>query len=78
MLIKYLQYNLVYLLLGVENLSLSRYNVTPIEKYHGGIAATYDAQLGLSRLAPSPNGPSIVGWYLYIETLSQVLAFPMF
>ena len=60
----------------VENLSLSQDNVTPIEERYGGIAAAYDAQLGLPRLAPSHNGPSIVRWYLDTETLSRVLASP--
>ena len=51
--------------------------MTPIEKRHGGIAATYDAQLGLPQLAPSPNGPGVAGWYLDMKTLSWMLASPM-
>ena len=62
--------------MGVENLFLSRYNVKQIEKHHGDIVAAYDAQLGLPRLVPSPNGPSVVGWYLDMETLSRMLVSP--
>ena len=51
--------------------------MTPIEKHHGGIAAAYDAQLDLPRLASSPNGLDAVGWYLDTEMLSQVLISPM-
>ena len=60
--------------MDVENLSLSPYNMTLIEKHHGGIAAAYDAQLSLPRLASFPNGPSVVEWYLNMESLSWVLA----
>ena len=56
--------------MDVENLFLSQYNVMPIEKHHGGIAAAYDAQLSLPQLAPSPNGPDVAGWYLDTEMLS--------
>ena len=49
----------------------------PNEKRHEGIAAAYDALLGLPWLTPCPNGPSIVGWYLNMETLSRVLASSM-
>ena len=59
--------------MGVENLSLSPYNVAPIEKHHGDIAMAYDAQHGLPRLTPSLNGPGVAGWYLNTETLSRVL-----
>ena len=51
--------------------------MTPIEKYHGGIAAAYDAQFDQSRFAPSPNGPGVAGWYLDMKTLSWMLASPM-
>ena len=63
--------------MNVKNLSLSWYNMTPIEKHHRGIAAAYDAQLDLPRLAPSPNGSGVAGWYLNMEILSWVLASPM-
>ena len=51
--------------------------MTPIKKRHGGIAAAYDAQLDLPRLAPSPNGPGVAGWYLDMEMLPRVLTSPM-
>ena len=62
--------------MDVENLSLSRDNMMPIEEHHGGIAVAYDAQLGLSWLTPFSNGSDVACRYLDLEMLSQIIASP--
>ena len=56
--------------MSVENLSLSRDNVMPIEERYKGIVAAYDAQLGLPWLIQSPNGSGVADRYLDPEKLS--------